>query len=275
MKTQMRVQKILMLVSLVVSALVFVYALFFLTGGLADVYRFIDAQDGTDYINCAEFVSTSQNFVSTLVAFGIVMIVLVAFMYLMACNSRRKYYITNYIAIGLFVAFALVVAIYLVVMVATIMNLYQHGILWNSGEGDIVTRTVEIFEEVIDPETGLHEIDPITGEVVMELVDYDYPSVFTNYADQAMYYPNYVLDPNQVYNFVIGFIMFVVVLADAVCVTLCTVWKVLLMKGENKLLAEGAPVTENAVEEVAPVEAQPSEAVVESASVEEPVKEEK
>ena len=129
MKTQMRVQKILMLVSLVVSALVFVYALFFLTGGLADVYRFIDAQEGTDYIHCAKFVSTSQSFVSTLVVLGIVMVVLVALMYLMACNSRRKYYITNYIAIGLFVVFALVVAIYLVAMVATVMNLYQNDIV--------------------------------------------------------------------------------------------------------------------------------------------------
>ena len=241
-----------MLVSLVVSALVFVYALFFMTGGLADVYRYIDTVDGTDNIHCAKFVSTSQNFVSTLVAFGIVMIVLVAFMYLMACNSRRKYYITNYIAIGLFVVFALVVAIYLVVMVATVMNLYQHDILWNSGEGEFVTKVVEVLDEA------------------GEFDHYEYPMVATNYADQAIYFPDYKLDPKQIYNFVIGFIMFVVVLADAVCVTLCTVWKVLLVKGENKLLAEGAPVTENAVEEVAPAEAQPSEAVVD-----EPVKEEK
>ena len=130
-----------MLVSLVVSALVFVYALFFMTGGLADVYRFIEGDK--DYIHCAEFVSTSQSFVSTLVVLGIVMIVLVAVMYLMACHSRRKYYITNYIAIGLYVAFTLAVAIYLVVMVATVMNLYQHGILWKSGEGAPIAWTIK------------------------------------------------------------------------------------------------------------------------------------
>ncbi len=245
-----------MLVSLVVSALVFVYALFFMTGGLADVYRYIDTVDGKDYIHCAKFVSTSQSFVSTLVAFGIVMIVLVAAMYLMACNSRRKYYITNYIAIGLFVVFALVVAIYLVVMVATVMDLYQNDILWKSGEGIKIIRTVEKFDE--------------SGKVI----GYESVSVAANYADQAQYFPDYVLNPNQTYNFIVGFVMFVIVLADAVCVTLCTVWKFLLIKGENKLLAEGVAATGNAAQEVAPVE-EPSEVVIEATSDEKPVKEEK
>ncbi|MDE7380003.1 MAG: hypothetical protein K2N14_03020 [Clostridia bacterium] len=256
MKTQMRVQKILMLVSLVVSALVFVYALFFMTGGLANVYRFIE--DDTDYIHCARFVSTSQSFVSTLVAFGIAMIVLVALMYLMACNSRRKYYITNYIAIGLFVGFALFVAIYLVVMVASIMNLYQHDILWKSGEGEEVMRIIEVLDE-----TGKFD-------------HYEYPMVATNYADQAEFIPSYVLDPNQTYNFIIGFVLFVIVIADAVCVTLCTVWKAFLIKGENKLLADGAPVTENAVEPVTEETAAPvAENVPQEAQSADPVKEEK
>lgn len=261
MKTQMRVQKILMLVSLVVSALVFVYALIFMTGGLGNVYRFISTVDDTDYIHCAKFVSTSDSFVSTLVALGIVMIVLVAVMYIMACNSRRKYYITNYIAVGLFVVFAVVVAIYLVAMVGTLMNLYQNDINWNSGEGDVVMRVVEIME----------------GD---EVVDYDYVMVATNYADQASFYPSYQLDPNQIYNFVLGFIMFAVVLADAVCVALCTVWKVLLVKGENKLLAAGAPVTVNAEAALADgtentvEEAVTGEAAQEEAACDSPVKEE-
>lgn len=251
----MRVQKILMLVSLVVSALVFVYALFFMTGGLADVYRFIE--DGKDNIHCAEFVSTSQSFVSTLVALSIVMIVLVAVMYLMACNSRRKYYITNYIAIGLFVVFALAVAIYMVVMVATIMNLYQNGILWKSGEGETLRKVLEIYDE--------------NGTVV----DYKQVMVNTNYADMAEYFPSYKLDPNQTYNFILGFVLFVIVIADIVCVTLCTVWKVLLMKGENKLLAEGAPATENVEKENIPEEEVSAETVEEAALGDNPVKEEK
>ena len=244
MKTQMRVQKILMLVSLVVSALVFVYALFFMTGGLANVYRFIDTEREIDYIHCAGFVSTSQSFVSTLVVLGIVMIVLVAAMYLMACNSRRKYYITNYIAIGLFVVFALAVAIYMVVMVANVMNLYQNEILWKSGEGEKVIWIIE------NPD--------VAG-------GYESLMVATNYADQSRFFPDYVLDPNQNYNFIIGFVLFVIVIADAACVALCTVWKVLLVKGENKLLAADSTLTEN----TAIQNAEPAKAVSDN-----PVKEE-
>ena len=225
----MRVQKILMLVSLVVSALVFVYGLFFMTGGLADVYRFIDETNG-DLINCTKFVNVSQNFVSTLITLGIIMIVLVAVMYLMACGSRRKYYITNYVAIGAFVVFALVVAIYLVVMVANVMNLYQNDILWKSGEGETVMM-------VIKTETG-----------------YEYPFVNKNYADMAPFFKDYPLDPNQSYNFIIGFVVFAIVIADAVCVALCTVWKFLLVKGENALLANAAPAAQPATAEVAATE---------------------
>lgn len=265
MKTQMRVQKVLMLVSLVVSALVFVYALVFMTGGLADVYRYIDTATGQDYIHCDKFVSTSQSFVSTLVAFGIVMVVLVALMYFMACNTRRKYYITNYIAVGLFVVFALVVAIYMVVMVANIMDLYQNDILWKSGEGFQVMKTVAYDKEghIMDVIVNLSDVD-----------HYEYPMVATNYTDMAMYYPSYPLDASQTYNFALGFVMFVIVIADAVCVALCTVWKFFLIKGENKLLAMGAPATEDVAQDVISGEAETAEAASNEALGDKPVKEE-
>lgn len=322
MKTQMRVQKILMLVSLVVAALVFVYALFFLTGGLGYVYRYIDKNDG-DVINCKNFVNTSQTFVSTLIAFGIVMVVLVAVMYLMACHSRRKYYVTNYVAIGAFVVFTLVVAIYLVAMVATTMNLYQNDINWKSGEGRLISRTIEIpgkyeefekyyplyeYEYELDEEgNSIFKLDEAGNKIiildengepkvieenkkmydqgrfseddfgnllvdgVLEKVDYAYPRVHANYAEQAEYYPDYQLDPNQTYNFALGFVLFVIVFADAACVTLCAVWKFLLVKGEKKLLANGdASATKND-EEAQP---QTAEVVEEVALDKNPVKEE-
>lgn len=261
MKTQLKVQKILMLVTLIVSALVLVYALFFMTGGLGDVYNYLDESNNFDAIHCADFVHQSQNFVSTLVAFGIVLIVLVAVMYLMGCQSRRKYYITNYIAIGLFVVFALVVAFYLIAMVANIMNLYRNGIHWTrtgTSEDLFVTRIIIKYDD-----NGM----PI-GSVTQ--------TAYNNYAEQAQYFPSYPLNPNQMYNFILGFVMFVILFIDIACVVLCTVWKVALMKGEDKLLAQGAPAEQvNASEEVSADEAVVTEAVAaEAVAGANPVKEE-
>lgn len=258
MKTQMRVQKILMIVSLVLSALVLVFALIFLTGGLGNVYRF--NEDGQDYINCDKFVSTSQSFVSTLVTLSIVMIVLAAFLFLMGCHSRRKYYITNYIVIGIFVVFALAVAIYLIAMVANVMNLYQNDIRWESGTGEIVTRFKDIYE-----------IDPITGE--NKLVDTVAVQVYTNYADQAEFLPAYVLDPDQSYNFVLGIIMFVLIIVDVICIILSTVWKVLLVKGEKKLLAAGTSANDGVSEEDIVVMNDEAKEIKSAELTDEPVKE--
>lgn len=253
MKTQMRVQKILMIVSLVLSALVLVFALIFLTGGLGNVYRF--NEDGQDYINCDKFVSTSQSFVSTLVTLSIVMIVLAAFLFLMGCHSRRKYYITNYIVIGIFVVFALAVAIYLIAMVANVMNLYQNDIRWESGTGEIITR----FKDVLNDK----------GEVV-NTISID---VYTNYADQAEYFPAYVLDPDQSYNFVLGIIMFVLIIVDVICIILSTVWKVLLVKGEKKLLAAGTSANDGVSDEDIVVMNDEAKEIKSAELTDEPVKE--
>lgn len=130
MKTQMRFQKILMLVSLVVAALTFVFALFFLTGSLGYATKYVT--DAADPINARAFVDASQGYVKTLVALAIVFIVIVAFMFITSCQSRRNYYITNYIAIGLFVAFALVMTVYIIIMVSSSMNLFLNDINWDA-----------------------------------------------------------------------------------------------------------------------------------------------
>lgn len=126
MKTQMRFQKILMLVSLVVAALTFVFALFFLTGSLGYATKY----GGADSINAENLVEVSQGFVDTLVVLAIVLIVLAAVLYITSCNSRRNYYITNYIAIGLFVAFSLAVSIYIIISVSQMLSLFLNEINW-------------------------------------------------------------------------------------------------------------------------------------------------
>ena len=189
MKTQMRFQKILMLVSLVVAALTFVFALFFLTGSLGYATKFKD----TNSINAENFVDASQNFVDTLVILSIVFILLAAVLFVTSCNTRRNYYVTNYVAIGLFVAFALFMTIFMIVNVSTTMNMFLNEINW-----DIVPDKIAALG-------GLYD-----------------------------------MSKSDVYPFVIGYVVAAIVLVDAVFLVLSTVWKVLLMKGEKKLLEGSA-----------------------------------
>ena len=182
-----------MLVSLVVAALTFVYALFFLTGSAAYATQYT----GENSINAENFVEQSQGFVSSMITICIIFIVLAAVMYITSCHSRRNYYITNYIAIGAFAAFALFIVIYLFVKVSTTMDLFLNEINW-----DIV------------PE----KVTALRGE--------------------------YPMSKSDTYTYAIGYVVAVIVLADAALLVLNVVWKYLLMKGEKQLL-------EGSVKEVA------------------------
>lgn len=196
MKTQMRFQKILMFVSLVVAALTFVYALYFLTGSMGNVSYYITVQGSvsTDKINAQHFLDASQEYVGTAVTLSIIFIVVAALLFVASCHKRRNYYITNYIAIGIFVAFALVMAIYLLVMVSDVMNIFYTEIDW---------------DKLADPDVA-QTLYPVTKDST---------------------------------NFALGYVLSAIVIVDAVLVVLSTVWKVLLIRGEKKLL-NGEPVKE-------------------------------
>ena len=191
-----------MLVSLIVAAVTFVFGLFFLTGSLGYAGRY-SMSSGKSAIGAEVFVEKTQGYVDLLVTLAIVFIVLAAFLYITACNKRRNYYITNYIAIGLFVAFALAMVIYIIIMVSDTQVLFHNEINW-------------------------------------ELV-----------ADQMIDHPEWPMNESENYQFIIGYIVAVIVLIDAVLLVLNTVWKVLLMKGEKQLLAMSAKSEGATVEEVA------------------------
>ena len=135
MKTQMRFQKILMLVTIVIAALCFVYSLAFLTGGLGNVHYYIPLSGDTyvDNINASNFIDASQSYVATSIVLSIVLIVLAALLIFTGCNKRRNYYITNYIVIGIFAAFAVAVAIFSFIGISKVMNLFYNDIAWESG----------------------------------------------------------------------------------------------------------------------------------------------
>ena len=181
-----------MTVSLVISALTFVFAMAFLTGGMGEVTYYLSVTGGvtTDLINCQKFVTASQDFVSTLEILSIVFILVAVFLLATASGTRRNYYITNYIAVGLFVAYALFIGIYILINVLQIQGLYLNEIDWTKALGEAAKADHPLSKNVI--------------------------------------------------GFGLGYAAFVIVLLDAIAVTLSTVWKVLLMKGEKNLLAASA-----------------------------------
>jgi hypothetical protein len=204
MKTQMRVQKILMLVSLIIAALTFVYALYFMTGSMGNVTYYIDSigtAKQVDNINGLNFHNAAQSYVSAAVVLSIIFICIAVCLFIAASNKRRNYYITNYIVNIVFVVFALVLAIYTIVGISGVMNLFFNDIAWEAGTNG-----------------GLNVADK-------------FQTAYPLYKDSA--------------NFVLGYILSVIVILDAVAVALCTVWKYFLMKGEKELLKN------NTVKEVA------------------------
>ena len=130
MKTQMRFQKILMLVTLIVAALTVVYAFSFCTGSITQICK---ARSGElmgsyrrDPINADALHAYAQDFNGTLVILTVIFVAIVAVLFITSCNSRRNYYITNYVAIGLVVAYALFIAIFMFVGVGGCHALFNN-----------------------------------------------------------------------------------------------------------------------------------------------------
>lgn len=123
MKSQMKFQKILALVTLIIAALATILALFFCSG----VLYAITLHNGTavydQTYDVQELYEYSQNANNVMVIMAIVLILVSALMFLMGNNSRRNYYISNVVATFIYVAYALAFAIALIVICATCFSL--------------------------------------------------------------------------------------------------------------------------------------------------------
>ncbi len=105
-KKQLTVQRILCLAAVIVSAIVFVYALGIMTDlydalydtmrNPADVFQ-TDVPGSIVYYNMQAFNKVFLNY-------SIVLILISVFLFITNTHSRRKYYIGNYAAIGVFAA---------------------------------------------------------------------------------------------------------------------------------------------------------------------------
>lgn len=125
-KKQLIIQKIVCLLSLVVAVILFLYALGIMTDLYDSLYSALrirveedpDAAIGYTITATERSVSGAivyfdmQNFNKTFVKCSIVYIVLAALLYVTNTSTRRKYYISNYISIGLVTVASLAIPIY-------------------------------------------------------------------------------------------------------------------------------------------------------------------
>lgn len=207
MKTQMKFQKYLTLASLVFSALCIAFAFFFNSGMLYEIkfysvkqYYVEGAKELYDYAQWANNV---------LVIMAIVLLLCTVVIYITATNTRRNYYVTNYIAIGLVALFALTCAVTFIVIMAKILMLCG---------GVDVAHWYELYitEEKL-PGNRVHRPNP--------------PHFSTNKA-----------------TIIIGLILAVIMIAMAVIWVLNAIWKVKLMQGEKALLNKSANVSSEVME---------------------------
>jgi hypothetical protein len=196
MKTQIKFQKILSIVSLVIAALTFVFALIFLSGNLSDLCGYFGKNwSGIyKYSGADDFLYAAQDFVSALVILSIIYIIAVVTLYIANTNKRRKYYITNYISIGFTIVMAAVVAIFGIIYMSVLISEF-YAIDWDELNAFI--------EKMRNRGRELNDVS------------------------------------QSPYMFIIGYIVSLLALADALAWAYNLVWKIKLMKGEKALLENG------------------------------------
>lgn len=124
MKTQMKFQKILCIVCLITGALGIVLSLFYCSGILYAVTQTdVNMPDDYDLFNAYSLYEYSQQQNDTLIIMSIILVVMAAMLFFMQCANRRNYYISNYIAIGLFAAYALAYVIAVIAINGTCFGL--------------------------------------------------------------------------------------------------------------------------------------------------------
>lgn len=117
MKTQMKFQKILAIISLVTAAVAIVISLFFCSGILNAIRMYsVEMQDGADLFKADALFVYSQKINDTLVIMSIILLLCSVALIFMGCSKRRNYYISNYVTLGIYAAYALAFIIALLVI---------------------------------------------------------------------------------------------------------------------------------------------------------------
>lgn len=124
MKAQIKFQKWMCLVMLIVGALGLLYSFCYMTGSLSELGQSLNrlptgvtsnfvAKKG---YNDALLYEDIQGFNTLMMYFGIAMVLLAVVLYITACNKRRNYYVSNYVATGLCVGGNIVMSLVCLIM---------------------------------------------------------------------------------------------------------------------------------------------------------------
>lgn len=113
-KKQMTLQRIVCYLSLVSAALVFIYSLGLMTDLYDSLYLYTDKYY---YVQGAEVYLNMQPFNKSLTACGIALILSAVAFFVFNTHSRRKYYIANYLTIGVNTALNVGVSIWAITKV--------------------------------------------------------------------------------------------------------------------------------------------------------------
>lgn len=192
---------------LVVSVLALMYAFFYLTGGMAELgqsnkagpqgsgEQFVSAFEAAEGKNDYKLFERIQPFNDALMYCGLAMVLMAVLLFVTSCNSRRKYYISNYVVTGACALGDIVISIVLMVLNGS----------WKS----------EFLNVDFD-------------------AWYKYNEIFIKYGQ-----PDAVHYSESVFWFDIGFVVYALVIVASLVLIFNLVWKILLMRGEKKLLSGG------------------------------------
>ena len=212
MKTQMKFQKYICLVMLIMGAITLVYAFAYLSGGMAALGQARKAGDPGSGIQWQtgfpaaagkydyKLYEDIQPFNNLLMYCGIAMLLSAVLLYITACNKRRNYYITNYVATGVCSLAGIVLPVVLMALNAGWKNKFLNVdfTAWHAYYDSMIAKGGE-----------------------------------ATYSESTLWFD-------------LGFVVYSLMIVASVLLILNLVWKVLLMKGEKKLL-DGAVVEGGAV----------------------------
>lgn len=202
MKAQMKFQKWMCLIMIIVGALGLLYSFFYLSGSMAQLGQAINpntprsstfvAREG---YNDALLFDQIQPFNTIMMYCGIAMVLLAVLLYITACNKRRNYYVSNYVATGLCAGGNIGMSLFLMIMNAS----------WRGKFMNVDFESWAEYNEGVRIATG--------GSDTIEIFYGDSPAWFD-----------------------VGFAVYAIIIVASLILILNLVWKIMLMKGEKRLL---------------------------------------